>query len=132
MDIKEIAERIRIEVLDQYGMKHRYTQKEAMMKQAQEALVAEIQRQSEPVAEAIRQFRNGDLEQTTVRWINPDIPHMSKLFTYPPTAEQIAKAEQRVAEACALYIHSTKGAVGSINMAEAVLSGDWRKFVKGE
>ena len=40
------------------------------------------------------------------------------------------KAEQRVAEACALYIHSTKGAVGSINMAEAVLSGEWRKFLK--
>lgn len=44
--------------------------------------------------------------------------------------EKLAKAEQRVAEACALYIHSTKGAVGSINMAEAVLSGEWRKFVK--
>lgn len=44
--------------------------------------------------------------------------------------DQLAKAEQRVAEACALYIHSTKGAVGSINMAEAVLSGEWRKFVK--
>ena len=44
--------------------------------------------------------------------------------------EKFAKAEQRVAEACALYIHSTKGAVGSINMAEAVLSGEWRKFVK--
>ena len=55
---------------------------------------------------------------------------------------QLAKAEQqakelsdsvaqKVAEACALYIHSTKGAVGSINMAEAVLSGEWRKFVKG-
>lgn len=44
--------------------------------------------------------------------------------------DQLAKAEQRVAEACALYIHSTKGAVGSINMAEAVLSGEWRKFMK--
>ena len=44
--------------------------------------------------------------------------------------EKLAKVEQRVAEACALYIHSTKGAVGSINMAEAVLSGKWRKFVK--
>ena len=44
--------------------------------------------------------------------------------------DQLAKAEQRVAEACALYIHSTKGVVGSINMAEAVLSGEWSKFAK--
>ena len=58
------------------------------------------------------------------------VAHVKACQANADSQAELAKAEQRVAEACALYIHSTKGAVGSINMAEAVLSGKWRKFVK--
>lgn len=91
----------------------------------------EAARAQEPVAEAIRQFRNGNLEQTTVRWINPDIPHMSKLYTNAPdSAARIAELERELAardlvikqirEALAMSV--SRDAAGRHNAAQQALA----------
>ena len=40
------------------------------------------------------------------------------------------KGQEEAVEACAEYVHQTKGAIGSVNMAESILSGEWRKYLK--
>lgn len=48
-----------------------------------------------------------------------------------PLEDQLAKAEQRVAEACAAYVlDDLDGFEDGDCIAEAIRSGEWRKFVK--
>ena len=52
-----------------------------------------------------------------------------KLYTIPPTAEQIAN---ETAEACAKYIDSTNGNIRGVNtvFSKALRSGAWKDFKK--
>lgn len=116
MNLKEIAERVGVP-LDKA-----------------EALVAEIQRQSEAVAYRIT------APDGVVTYLKTPLSFASHctepLFAFPPDKDQI---EQSVAEACALgaieWGNARKDKFGGHalrNYAEAIRSGDWRKFKKGE
>lgn len=117
MDIKDIALRLRnenpqgIQTYDDY------------LVWFAEALVAEIQRQSEPVALFSGYYGGRPVITPLVTYI---LPTGSALFTFPPDKAQI---EQSVAEACAqLYLDD----YDLTDIAERVRSGEWKKFRKGE
>ena len=107
-----------------------------------EALIAELAKGNEPCAflhEWIEHHQFGDTYagHRCAAITSDEKPFdssdtVSPLFTFPPTAEQIAKAEQRVAEACALQVATeTKFHwLDADRVAKEIRSGEWRKFVK--
>ena len=107
-----------------------------------EALIAELAKQNEPCVflhEWIEYHPFGDTYagKRCATITNDEKPFdssdtVSPIFTFPPTVEQIAKAEQRVAEACALQVATeTKFHwLDAARVAKEIRSGEWRKFVK--
>lgn len=105
-----------------------------------QALVAEIKRQSEPVAWVSRESDSGDIaidskdSAATEHW-SASFP----VYEFPPDKAQI---EQRVAEACAEWCenrmaqYEAGGFVREFSAARtavnAIRSGEWKKFRKGE
>ena len=141
MDIKEIALKVGAQGLPIEGTAHKFCMmdfcsKEVLIEFA-EALVAEIAKQNEPVESQYKgsdgswkSFDSKDHESNTR---NSGEWEVRDLFTYPPTAEQIAKAEQRVAESIAEFLESLAWRVKPVSANEAAIeirSGEWRKFVK--
>lgn len=99
-----------------------------------EALVAEIQRRGEPVYQIRAEAQNW--MDCTSEYYELWQGEKRILFTFPPDKAQI---EQRVAEACAavaLERRSYRASMNTINalddVAEVILNGEWRKFMKGE
>lgn len=99
-----------------------------------EALVAEVAKQNEPVS-----FTNsGELDYLDFKredsglvvaamWKDYDKDSNIALFTYPPTAEQIAN---ETAEACAKFV-SSRSEVGDYSLyAINIRSGAWKEFKK--
>ena len=121
MDIKEIAERVskRIYVEDGLLLSKFISEKFA------ESLIAELAKQNEPVAIV------GELSPATrAEALNKGIPIGAYLFTFPPTAEQIAN---ETAEAIALMFDSRDDGNGFYDPnepAEIVRSGAWKEFKK--
>lgn len=127
MDIKQIALKVAEEQFPHLP--------EEVMDYA-EALVAEIQLQSEPVA--FMSTRNGFICKENK---NPE--YNTPLFTFPPSTEAL---EDKVAEACADMClalvrkekaHAAGYGPGYLNytaqdVADMISSGEWKKFRKGE
>jgi hypothetical protein len=196
MDIKEIAEKIRIEVLEEFGYQHRYTQEESIIKQGQERLIsaykAELLKEvGEPGAYQVgnsyprldgtlakivgignqtvvddegchyynRAQDRGRVTGTAhdysyprnlVRYYTSDQVAAAIIKATKPLEDQLAKAEQRVAEACSAYMlnknynslefdrkYSAKefcaGQKSTVEfLAKMIHKGEWRKFVKEE
>ena len=96
-----------------------------------ERVIAEIAKQNEPVA-----WWNG--KETAFFEHETDGPVGEvkiPLYTYPPTAEQIAN---ETAEACAKYVNRFINGDGILNevwisdIESALRNGEWRKYMKGE
>lgn len=126
MDIKEIAERVskRIYVEDGLLLSKFISEKFA------EALIAEIAKQNKPVAELLSLFPGKTDSYIKARAIGVDpfntwaFPHPgTKLYTYPPTAEQIAnETAEAIAEYCRNQDHYC--------LATEIESGAWKEFKK--
>lgn len=95
-----------------------------------EALIAELAKQNEPVmvlfrhedtgrTTSIEPQSAGDFGRINKRWIN-----CGPLFSFPPTAEQIAN---ETAKACAMVYLDTYDLT---DIAEAIRSGAWKEFKK--
>ena len=131
MDIKEIALKVADSLRNKIdGISH--MQSNQGLVAFAEALIAEIAKQNEPVAYATTNEED-DLtmlffdEDEARKYSGDDEP--IKLYTIPPTAEQIAN---ETAEACAKYIDSTNGNIRGVNtvFSKALRSGAWKDFKK--
>ena len=131
MDIKEIALKVADSLRNKVdGISH--MQSNQGLVAFAEALIAEIAKQNEPVAYATTNEED-DLtmlffdEDEARKYSGDDEP--IKLYTIPPTAEQIAN---ETAEACAKYIDSTNGNIRGVNtvFSKALRSGAWKDFKK--
>lgn len=105
------------------------------------ALLAELSKDAEPVAWRIR-FKSGKEPEVFMsvhyhgtnaiadyRVIDPDAVS-DALYTHPQPVEAI---EQRVAEACAKYVHRKVGVLGDVDtVIEGMNSGEWREFVNND
>ena len=141
MDIKEIA--LKLQATDRF----RLNVSELSAIEFAEALIAEIAKQNEPVAINEPNYHYEAMgcgledrgitdryEAMEYGW-NCAIERMfeqlpkDQLFTFPPTAEQIAN---ETAEACAKYIDSTNGNIRGVNtvFSKALRSGTWKEFKK--
>lgn len=94
-----------------------------------EAFIAELAKQNEPVAEVLSLFPGEPDSYINARAIGVDpfntwtFPQPgTKLYTFPPTAEQIAN---ETAEACAMVYLDTYDLT---DIAEAIRSGAWKEF----
>lgn len=130
MNIKEIALKVADSLRNKVdGISH--MQSNQGLVRFAEALVAEIQRQSVPVAEVLSLFPGEPDSYINARAIGVDpfntwtFPQPgTKLYTIPPTAEQIAN---ETAEACARVYLDTYDLT---DIAEAIRSGAWKEFKK--
>ena len=131
MDIKEIVLKVADSLRNKVdGISH--MQSNQGLVAFAEALIAEIAKQNEPVAYATTNEED-DLtmlffdEDEARKYSGDDEP--IKLYTIPPTAEQIAN---ETAEACAKYIDSTNGNIRGVNtvFSKALRSGAWKDFKK--
>lgn len=126
MDIKEIAERVskRIYVEDGLLLSKFISEKFA------EALIAELAKGNEHIGA----IQNGKFQWNTdggpEKW-RARKDFNGKLYTFPPTAEQIAN---ETAEACALQVATeTKFHwLDAARVAKEIRSGEWRKHMKGD
>ena len=130
MDIKEIALRVGAQGLPIEGTAHKFCMldfcsKEVLIEFA-EALIAEIAKQNEPVAYATTNEED-DLtmlffdEDEARKYSGDDAP--IKLYTIPPTAEQIAnETAEAIAEYCRNQDHYC--------LATEIESGAWKEFKK--
>ena len=143
MDIKEIALRIGEEA-DEYSDAKLQSKGEfhpdwhtVRDEYFAEALIAEIAKQNEPCAflhEWIeyRPFGDTFVGEPCATITNDEKPFdssdtVSPLFTFPPTAEQIAND---TAEACAKFV-SSRSEVGDYSLyAINIRSGAWKEFKK--
>lgn len=125
LNIKEIAEQVskRIYVEDGLLLSKFISEKFA------EALIAEVAKQNEPVAEVLSLFPGEPDSYINARAIGVDpfntwtFPQPgTKLYTFPPTAEQITN---ETAEACAMVYLDTYDLT---DIAEAIRSGAWKEF----
>ena len=105
-----------------------------------EAFIAELAKQNEPVAEVNKYHLKGDehwcKEVLLYSGNNPgDRPeNRAKLFTFPPTAEQIAnETAEACAKACEDVIGNTphdQRMLAAIDCAVMLRSGAWKEFKK--
>lgn len=143
MDIKEIALKVADSLRNKIdGISH--MQSNQGLARFAEALIAEVAKQNKPCAflhEWIEYHPFGDTfaGEPCAAITNDEKPFdssdtVSPLFTFPPTVEQIAKAEQRVAEACALQVATEIKFhwLDAARVAKEIRSGEWRKFMKGD
>ena len=131
MDIKEIALKVADSLRNKIdGISH--MQSNQGLVAFAEALIAEIAKQNEPVAYAT----TNEEDDLTMLFFDEDearkysgVDEPIKLYTIPPTAEQIAN---ETAEACAKYIDSTNGNIRGVNtvFSKALRSGAWKDFKK--
>ena len=122
MDIKEIALKVAGEIYDVNFDEHKPSGKRLIS--FAEALVAEIAKQNEPVACRYKDH-NG-------HWCFMDKQYGNNepLYTFPPTAEQIAN---ETAEACAAYCEAYDLANTTISgtfCAQSIRRGAWKEFKK--
>lgn len=132
MDIKEIALKIAHRKCTSYDhvpvdMGIRYSFSDSHLIEFAEALVAEIQRRGEPVAWKSENSTVVFVPSGTAHW-SMDLPNL--LFTFPPSTEAL---EDKVAEACAYVADEmfNRAATGD-EIADAISSGEWKRFRKGE
>lgn len=99
-----------------------------------EALIAELAKGNEPVAEVLSLFPGEPDSYINARAIGVDpfntwtFPQPgTKLYTLPPTAEQIAN---ETAEACAELADKMNPFPEPSAIGPEIRSGEWRKFVK--
>lgn len=133
MDIKEIALRIAESIDDGSGEQY-FVDQDGWITEFAEALIAEIAKQNEPCAFLHEWFEYHPFGDTVVgepfaTITNDEKPFdssdtVSPLFTFPPTAEQIAN---ETAEACARVYLDTYDLT---DIAEAIRSGAWKEFKK--
>lgn len=144
MDIKEIALRIGEEA-DEYADAKLQSKGEfhpdwhtVRDEYFAEAIVAELAKQNKPVAELLSLFPGKTDSYIKARAIGVDpfntwaFPHPgTKLYTYPPTAEQIAN---ETAEACAKYVNRFLNGDGIQDEAwirdieSGIRRGTWKEF----
>ena len=132
MDIKEIA--LKLLAKDYFWL---CQQDKAFLIEFAEALIAELAKQNEPCAflhEWIEYHPFGDTVagEPCATITNDEKPFdssdtVSPLFTFPPTAEQIAN---ETAEAIASFVDTTATYDTSKEIAEAIRSGAWKEFKK--
>ena len=134
LNIKEIALKVADSLRNKIdGISH--MQSNQGLVRFAEALIAELAKQNEPCAflhEWIEYHPFGDTVagEPCATITNDEKPFdssdtVSPLFTFPPTAEQIAN---ETAEAIAEYMQQS--GIGGEFLAESIRSGEWRKFVK--
>ena len=126
MDIKEIALKVGAQGLPIEGTAHKYCMldfcsKEVLIEFA-EALIAEIAKQNEPIGA----IQNGKFQWNTdggpEKW-RARKDFSGKLYTVPPTAEQIAnETAEAIAEYCRNQDHYC--------LATEIESGAWKEFKK--
>ena len=147
MDIKEIALKVGAQGLPIEGTAHKFCvldfcSKEVLIKFA-EALIAEIAKQNEPCVflhEWIEYHPFGDTHagKRCAAITSDEKPFdssdtVSPLFTFPPTAEQIAN---ETAEACAKYVNCFLNGDGIQDEAwirdieSGIRRGAWKEFKK--
>jgi len=90
-----------------------------------EALLAEIAKEPEPIA--WMNPCNGVTIYNGMKTLHPDRYQNFSIpcFPFPPSTEQI---ENRVAEACAEFVHSN--IIYPMNIPKAIRSGIWREYLK--
>ena len=117
MDIKEIAQTLKLKMQDQDDGRFD-------IGEFAEALIAELAKQNEPVARVNGYYSGHPVIMPLVKYV---FPVGLALYTFPPTAEQIAN---ETAEACAKYIDSTNGNIRGVNtvFSKALRSGAWKEF----
>lgn len=149
MDIKEIARKLWIETAEIVPQCDHHLH-------FAEALVAEIRRRGEPVAEYKTYTGNGDFcaPFNQVVFNSGYVPEVgTKFFTFPPSTEAL---EDKVAEACAAMANYFEQKADDLNdsisndddhnegrseyimgkasassrIAKAIRSGEWKKFRK--
>jgi len=141
MDIKEIALNVADSLRNKIdGISH--MQSNQGLVRFTEALIAEIAKQNEPVAEVNRYHLKGGehwcKEVLLYSGNNPgDRPeNRAKLFTFPPTAEQIAN---ETADACAelAELMTARCAFQTVEhykfasaISDEIRSGAWKEFKK--
>ena len=112
-------------------LRARIAEKDKVIEDFAEALVAELAKENKPVyafrRKGLDYFCTCDERRYKELAQKPTLFEVKVLYTLPPTAEQI---EQETAEACAKFVYSTKGAKGVTYLAEALLSGAWKEFKK--
>lgn len=119
MDIKEIA--LKLQATDRF----RLNVSELSAIEFAEALIAEIAKQNEPVCEWVKSDNGNYLVQ---KWAKDYVAIQGdKLYTVPPTAEQIAN---ETAEACAELADKMNPFPEPSAIGPEIRSGEWRKFVK--
>ena len=134
MDIKDIAKALKLKMQDPDDGRFD-------IGEFAEALIAELAKQNEPCAflhEWIEHHAFGDIfAGVRCAAITSDekpfdsSDTVSPLFTFPPTAEQIAN---ETAEACARYVNRFINGDGILNevwiseIEEAIRSGAWKEF----
>ena len=97
-----------------------------------EALIAEIAKSNAPVAWMQISVEEGIDERfpraSKPPEFNPDWWKFEPLYTFPPSTEQI---ENRVAEACAEFVHVNMiSSEYPTNISEALRSGAWKGYLK--
>ena len=134
MDIKEIALKVAGEIYDVNFDEHKPSGKRLIS--FAEALIAELAKQNEPVAFTnsaqlgyVTSGQHQDIPlamwSRNTSYSGADIP----LYTYPPTAEQIAN---ETAEAIAKFVAFQRNDIPAtgIEFAEVIRSGAWKGFKK--
>jgi transcription elongation factor Elf1 len=103
-----------------------------------EALIAEIQKQNEPVAWVIEcEEYNSEGERPILREVDyyndviDNIPAGTKLFTFPPSIES---EREKVAEACAEYVGNLNATQdnyvnGFGHIAKLIRAGKWKEYL---
>ena len=132
MDIKEIALKVAESIDDGSGEQY-FVDQDGWITEFAEALIAEIAKQNEPCAflhEWIEYHPFGDtvVGEPCATITNDEKPFdssdtVSPLFTFPPTAEQIAnETAEVIAEYCRKQDHYC--------LATEIESGAWKEFKK--
>lgn len=127
MDIKEIA--LKLLAKEYPGMRQ---ENQTFMVEFAEALIAEIAKQNKPAVwwnKDTCQFFIGEIDDVERKDL------FEPLYTFPPTAEQIAN---ETAEAIARYVNRFINGDGILNevwisdIESALRNGEYRKYMKGE
>ena len=118
MDIKEIALKVAGEIYGVNFDEHKPSGKRLIS--FAEALVAELAKQNEPVARVNGYYSGHPVIMPLVKYV---FPVGLALYTFPPTAEQIAnETAEVIAEYCRNQDHYC--------LATEIESGAWKEFKK--
>ena len=116
MDIKEIA----LKVANEYDKREIYFPYRDDLANFAEALIAELAKQNEPVARVNGYYSGHPVIMPLVKYV---FPVGLALYTFPPTAEQIAnETAEVIAEYCRNQDHYC--------LATEIENGAWKEFKK--